>query len=459
MILTEIGLRDWHNQTTIHPIGLAVVLVLAAAMLQLPRRHAVVPLLLMACFVPVSQRLVVAGLDFHFVRLLVLAGWMRILLRRELAQFRWKPLDGLVLLWIGTSCMVFSLHTLSLDACINRLGHAFDGIGIYVLVRLFVRDARDVQTVARSLAMIAVPVAMAFMVERMTGRNFFSILGGVPDYTIEREGKLRCQGAFAHPILAGSFWATAAPLLCMLLLQPRGRDRWLAMAGFASAVTVILLCASSTPIGALGVALGTMAAFLARAYLAWFKWIIAIAVVGLQLAMIQPIWHLLARVSFVPGSTSYYRFKLFDEFIAHVDEWWLSGARNLEHWWGYANGDITNQYVLEGVHGGLIGLGLFVLLIATALRAAGLRCRVDRARVQHCIVPWSLGCSLHTHCAVFWGVSYFGQIEMAWYLTLGMIASLSTAPGTVIVRLRAVRITRSTPARHPLASPLQPAFS
>ncbi len=442
MTIAELGLRDWHNQTTVHPIGLAAALLLAAAVLQLPRRYAIVPLLIMACFVPVSQRVVLAGLDFHFIRILVVAGWVRLLIRRELGTLRWKPIDGIVVPWVCVSSIIFTLHAMSSEALINRLGHVFDGVGMYVLFRVLVRDARDIATVARSMALLAVPVACAFMIERATGRNFFSIFGGVPEYTTVRQGTLRCQGAFSHPILAGCFWATSVPLMLMLLARKRS-DWHLASVGLVCAIAVIVLCASSTPIGGLAVALLAMCLFVARLYVAWFKWLAALALIGLQLAMIQPIWHLLARVSFVSGSTSYYRFRLFDEFVAHIDEWFVAGTRNIEHWWGYANGDMTNQYVLEGVHGGFIGLLLFVLMIATGFRTIGSICGKLRPQRERCIVPWALGCCLLTHSAVFWGVSYFGQIEMIWYLLLAMIASMSSVRGTIVLRVRAVRM--STP--------------
>ena len=41
-------------------------------------------------------------------------------------------------------------------------------------------------------------------------------MGGVPEITVVREGRLRCQGAFAHPILAGCFWAEQLPLIAAL---------------------------------------------------------------------------------------------------------------------------------------------------------------------------------------------------------------------------------------------------
>ena len=41
------------------------------------------------------------------------------------------------------------------------------------------------------------------ILEHLTGRNVFSVFGGVPEFTVIREGKLRAQAAFAHAIVAG----------------------------------------------------------------------------------------------------------------------------------------------------------------------------------------------------------------------------------------------------------------
>ena len=59
---------EWSNQTTLHPIGLAAVLVLGIVMLSVPRRLAVVPLIVLACFISQRQRIVIMTLDFDLLR-------------------------------------------------------------------------------------------------------------------------------------------------------------------------------------------------------------------------------------------------------------------------------------------------------------------------------------------------------------------------------------------------------
>ncbi len=74
--------------------------------------------------------------------------------------------------------------------------------------------------------------------------------------------------------------------------------------------------------------------------------------------MEAPVWHLISRVSLASGSTSYFRYQLIDHFFRRFSEWAVVGTRSTAHWfWGAQ--DITNQYILEAVRGGLVTLICF----------------------------------------------------------------------------------------------------
>ncbi len=78
--------QEFFNQTTLHPVGVALTGLLALGMLFLPRRSAAVTLLLMACFMASGQRLALASLDFTLMRILILVEWTRLLARGELGR-------------------------------------------------------------------------------------------------------------------------------------------------------------------------------------------------------------------------------------------------------------------------------------------------------------------------------------------------------------------------------------
>src|SRR5688572_20947616 len=98
-VVRQAGSLEYANQTTLHPVGLLAVLALGVAMLFLPRRHAVVPMFLLGCMIPSAQRLVVASLDFDLLRIMVLFGWTRVMMRQEAAGFRWRPADFVLIAW------------------------------------------------------------------------------------------------------------------------------------------------------------------------------------------------------------------------------------------------------------------------------------------------------------------------------------------------------------------------
>ena len=68
-----------------------------------------------------------------------------------------------------------------------------DALGVYLLVRLFVRDLEDMERMVKVLVVVCVVVALAMLNEQVTQRNLFSILG-VGEVTIQRDGNFRIRG-------------------------------------------------------------------------------------------------------------------------------------------------------------------------------------------------------------------------------------------------------------------------
>src|SRR5687767_11988536 len=88
---------DFGGTTQIHPVGVAALLVLMAAALLVPRRATALPVLVLLCFIPAGQRLVLVDIDFTFIRLLMVVVWLRIFVRRELRPLVWNHLDRVFL--------------------------------------------------------------------------------------------------------------------------------------------------------------------------------------------------------------------------------------------------------------------------------------------------------------------------------------------------------------------------
>lgn len=170
--------------------------------------------------------------------------------------------------------------------------------------------------------------------------------------------------------------------------------------------------------------------FLLRRYMRHVRWAVLGMLVALHLVMQSSVLSLVGRFDLAGGSTGWHRYNLINQFILRVDEWWLIGVKGVANWGVFA-GDITNQYILEAVWGGIWTLTLLVALIVIAFSDVGRLWRHEETNKPNLMISWALGVSLFVHCVSFIGVSYFGQITMLWYLTLAMIASLSPAPHRV----------------------------
>jgi hypothetical protein len=416
-----VGVAEWHNRTTIHPIGLIATLTLGVILLIAPRRYAIAPLVVLACFVPSSQRLVVLGADFDLLRILVLFAWTRLIVRNGFQGFVWNRLDAMVVAWKISGVLVFTVAYGTQSAFINRCGWMFDGFGMYFFFRCMLRNWEDIDFLIRAFVLISFPVAIAFYVEHSTGRNIFSVFGGVPELTKVRDGRLRCQGAYSHAILAGCFWAIAMPWMMAQVVNGR---KWLGGAGLGAAMVVVVNCASSTPVLAVCFALLGAVLYFFRNQVRVIRWSFLLLLVVLHSIMEAPVWHLLARVNVVGGSTGWHRYRIMDATINNFSKWWLLGEKNPMSWGVREMMDVTNQYILEALRGGLLSLVFFVAMISFAFGLVGKSLQLCRDNTSNRVLVWSIGTSLFVHVCIFFAVSYFGQINMMWYLTLAMAGSL-----------------------------------
>jgi len=267
------------------------------------------------------------------------------------------------------------------------------------------------------------------------------VFGGVPAETVMREGKLRCQGAFAHPILAGTFWASTLPLLWMLWKQ-EGLHRW-SIIGTAAVGVIIVACSSSTPMLSAVVAGGGLWLFRHRLRRKQMWMGLIVVLVALHIVMDRPVWHLMSRVDLVGGSTGWHRFIIFDAFVNHFSSWYQTGDSNTEAWGVWQMRDITNQYMLEGLRGGLITLVFFLLVLLFAFGNVGraLKSLEGTNNPQAEKFAWLIGVTILVHVFTFFGVSYFGQMTALLYVHFALAGTLSAQilPGLVQAESAPVR--------------------
>lgn len=405
------------SDTTIYQSTVLLAIILAMLTLVVPRKYFLVPFILAACFVPTDQRIMVMGLDFKVLRMIIAVGVLRVFIYGEYRRIKLNTVDRLLLLWLLCGAVIYSIQWKETNAIINRAGFLFDALGLYWIFRQNISSWISVKHTLRFLAVASILLLPFILIERSTGNNPFVFLGKAT--TSVRQENFRCQGAFPHSIMLGLFWAILAPMF--LAMARTEKKKALYVSAFASSVAIVMATASSTPILVLILAIVAYTAFNWRQYTAVAALLLVAVTVAIHIAMNAPVWHLLARINVIGGSTGYHRYNLIDKAIGHFNEWMVIGCRSTDHW-GWGLGDVTNQYVLEGVRGGAATLILFVLMIYAVLKTlltSSLRYRDRNTQ----ILTWALFSMMIAHCVGFIGVSYFGQIQVLWYMTLA-IASL-----------------------------------
>ncbi|WP_169546202.1 hypothetical protein [Sneathiella aquimaris] len=436
---------DWANQTTAHPVGLGLMAVCAGATLVVRREYAIFPLLIMIMAIPSAQRIVVATIDFSFIRILVMAALFRAFMRKEQLGLTRQTPDIAIIFWMVWGIFSYGLLFGTVSAFITRTGFMLDAVGSYYLGRIYVRNVLDLKRVMVFLGIASIPMFMFFSIERATGQNLFSIFGGVPKYTLIRDGRLRCQGPFSHPIMAGVFWAVLLPWLGSFWITKQ-IPKILLITFAVCFLGIVLNSASSTPVMSVVFVVIGMGFYLFRGYLTQIRWLAFFTLIALHMVMQKPVWHLISRIDITGGSTGWHRYYLIDRSIAHFHEWWLFGVQSTAHW-GRGLQDVTNQFILEGVRSGAFGLILFCVFVYTLFKLYGRSIKAARQKSDRWIM-WGAGVILFVHCMNFLAVSYFGQMQNAFYLLLGASVSIGA---TIIQRTKKMKRQEAIVAQERLA--------
>ena len=285
------------ESSNIHPVALVFTLAMGILLFRLPRRAAIVPLLAGTLFVPLGQQILILSLHFYMFRILIAFGVLRVRFRGEHKTIKFNKIDGLVVAY-GLAFLIFAMfRSPTIDMLVRRLGFVYDLFGIYYLMRILIQDSEDIRYTLKTLALLCIPIAMTMLVELTTGRNLFSVFGGVPEYTAVRDGKIRCQGPFLHPILAGDFAAALIPLFLYLAWERIG-PRKVGLLGVFFALVIVGNTGSSGPVGAMIAGIFAMAMWPLRKRMRLIRWGLLLSAISLHIVMKAPVWALLYRTKF-----------------------------------------------------------------------------------------------------------------------------------------------------------------
>jgi hypothetical protein len=431
------GLQNLHfgggvAGSTVHPAILLLVLIAGVLLCVWPRRRALVLFLTLGLLIPTDQILVVGGAHFPMLRLLALFGFVRMIRERiasKAAIFSggFNRIDLCVVLYSILVAINGVLLFQEIGAVVNQIGVLYTVFGVYFLMRSLIRKEEEIVLAIQTLVGVATVIAATMSYETITGHSPYALLGGADAHVyanlLERDGRFRAQGPFAHSILAGTFGAILVPLFIALWWKGKANRKWV-VAGIIACTVMTLACASSTPILAYAAGVFALCLWPLRKWMRAFRWGIVIVLVTLHIVLKNPVWHLMVRIDLAGGSSGYHRFMLVDQCIRHFSDWWLMGVKDTSVW-GWDMWDTANQYVGTADNSGLLPFSFFIAIIVFGFKYIGKAWRgaAKSGNKNSALFAWALGTGLFANGVAFLGISYFDQSIVGWYALLAMISA------------------------------------
>ena len=414
-------------ETILGPYVLVAMIGCIVLIFALPRKYVVAPLFFGLFLCPVGQAIFLGGAHLFVTRILIFAGWARLLASKSSGHKIWEgnnPLDKAFLFWAIFRVCAFLMRHPEGGAALNQAGFLIDAVGAFFLIRALIRDEEDINRVLKVLVGITAVLAVTMVYEEFARVNLYGIFGNfsMPDEL--RNGHIRARGPFEHALLAGTFAATLLPLFFWLFKG--GKAKLLGIAGILATGVASFTTQCSTPILAGGAALLALAFWPFRKQMRLVRWGIVGALVGLQLVMKANVWWIIQHMDVIGGSSGWHRAELIDEFLRHFFDWWLIGT-SANASWGHMTWDLCNQYVAEGESGGLLTFIAFIAMICICFRWLGhARKSVEGDRNKEWYF-WCLGAALFSHVIGYFGISYFDQTRFAWFALLAIISAATVS--------------------------------
>jgi hypothetical protein len=412
-----------------NPAGAFLTLLFSLVVLTAPQRYVLLGVMAATCYVTQGQQIDIAGFHFTTVRLVMLVGILRCIARSEFKEVTFNPIDKCLVAYVVSTLLIVCINSGgSMNGIVYQLGCSYDIVLPYFLFRALFKNQQDIEVFLADMAVLIVPLSIFMVMESRNGDNVFSSFGGVS--TMFRDGHFRAEAAFRSPITAGTTGATLMALFVGLYLT--GRRRPYAVLGILTATVIVICSRSSGPLLAYGSGLLALLFWRWREWMKRVRWAVLITLVSLHLYMKAPVWFLMGHMSDIVGGGGWYRAEIVDQAVNHFSSWWLVGTSDTSSWTVTAlvdgAADLTNQFVVAGVRGGLVTLFIFIAIFVRCYRYLGLAMQKVRGIAPDVeILLWALGASLYATIVNFFSVSYFDQVDVFWYLLLAMISSASFA--------------------------------
>jgi hypothetical protein len=404
-------------------VGAFLTLIASSIVLIASRRIAVLGVFVGVCYITQGQVVDVGGFHFYAIRIVLLAAFVRILIRGEFQNVKLSKIDWTVLSYTVYAALVSMLRT---GLWQEQVGIIYNVLLSYFAFRSLIIDWDDLQTLLPRLVILILPLALFMALESVTGHNVFDFMGG--HSPTDRDGRPRCTGAFRGPHTAGTFGATLMPLFAGLFFVPGKRP--ISVMGFVAATVITYTSNSSGPLLAYLSCLIGLLFWPLRGDMKKVRRGIVFTLICYTLASKAPVWYIFSKISDLTGGDGWHRSFLMDQCFKHIGDWWLAGTDDTSAWavthmaWGGA--DITNEYVSAAANSGLGGLLLFISILVQCFGNLGRALNVVRSASSNMeTLLWCVGCALLGHVVTLFSLTYFDQMHVVWWGLLAVIASVT----------------------------------
>jgi hypothetical protein len=421
-------------------VTLTIALVLSILVIMLRPKYALVAYIIGLLWYPAYLAVSIGTIDILVGRFVVAVLLMRCYFNDKIRRkFIWNRLDTLVTLsmvvYIG-AYLITQVNPIA-QTLEGRAGFVMDTWCAYLAARFIVTDRKKLISIIKCISIALVPLAILGIIESATGWQPFAPLwrfspwfkGGA--FVSEgRFGLARAVGPFSHAILFGGVFAMFLPLIYYLRHE---KGEWGSLTYVISGIVLLgaLSSMSSGPWVMVIVVIFCLVMEKRRQFIKPLFLFLVFSCISIGIASNRPFYHVIASWANPLGGASWHRAKLIDVAIEHFNEWWMIGYGDKDPGWGQYFGmgssDITNEYILNGVRYGILGVIALCAVLAKSFRdlISTYRRLKDPAMRSLC---WVFGSLLFSVAVAWMSVNFFGQLSTLVYCSLGMIGSLCS-PG------------------------------
>ncbi len=417
-------------------ITVLVAVVGVALCVSLPRRFALVPLILSLCLYPSNMILPPPGVGLTAQRVIALALVIRCLSQSNIrSAFNWSLVDTAAAIYFML-LTVSQVLTQPESAIVNRAGFFLSAMLPFWCTRFLITDRASLNALLKGLLWASLPLAVVGLFQMYTAYNPYFALqvfgSGVNWYPPDRVQDTRmflgyswwrASSPFLQCIMYGWFFALLITPSLNLFFEKRRIFPWI-LPWLALPFGCVAAVAAG-PMMLAAMALGVLALFPWRRYGKAMLWAAVIAYMGIQLGSNRSPMELLANMGMDANSSWYsvglQNWALGDGMSGH----WITGHGEIPPSRFH---DLCIHWVQLLVLNGLMGVVGFYGLIATVCWKL-YQARKRAITLADQFLLWSLMATLVASLGAMMLTSLFSEMYYIYHMFLAVVANAGMIVG------------------------------